>query len=93
MAVEWTEHALRDLTRITHHIERDNPTAARALVQSIRDKTKRLADFPLMGRPSERSDVRELVVHKNYLVSYRIGRDGVLVLQVWHVAQDRGGGS
>lgn len=91
MAVEWTASALRDLTRITHHIERDNPTAARALVQSIRAKTGRLANFPLMGRPSERSEVRELVVHKNYLVSYRIGRDGVLVLQVVARGPGKGG--
>lgn len=44
-----------------------------------------------MGRASERPDVRELVAHKNYLVSYRIRRDTIEILQVWHAAQKRGG--
>ena len=31
----------------------------------------------------------ELIVHKNYLVTYRLRADEVQVLQVWHVARER----
>jgi len=90
MVVRWLNRALRDLVNITAYIERDNPEAARALARSIREKTNRLASFPFLGRASERRDIRELVVHKNYLVSYRIRPESIEVLQVWHAAQDRG---
>ena len=93
MIVKWLLRALNDLAAITTYIERDNPDAARHLAQSIREQTKQLAAFPFMGRASEKPDVRELVVHKNYLVSYRIQRDTIEILQVWHAAQMRGGNS
>lgn len=91
MIVKWLRRALNDMATITTYIERDNPDAARRLAQDIREQTKQLAAFPFLGRASERHDVRELVVHKNYLVSYRIRRDTVEILQVWHAAQKRDG--
>ncbi len=48
-----------------------------------------LKKHPLMGRRTEFDDVRELVVHPNYLLSYRVSTQVVEVLQVWHVAQSR----
>ncbi len=91
MVVKWLTRALNDLATITAYIERDNPDAARRLAQDIREQTKRLAAFPFMGRASDRQDVRELVAHKNYLVSYRIRRDTIEILQVWHAAQSWAG--
>jgi toxin ParE1/3/4 len=41
-----------------------------------------------MGRESL-AGVRELVVHRNYLLSYRIRPGRIEILQVWHVAQRR----
>ena len=86
MTVRWLRRALKNLSAIVAWIERDNPLAARALVKSVYKKTKRLADFPFMGRSSEYGDIREFVVHKNYLVSYRVRRDAVEIIQVWHIA-------
>ena len=45
------------------------------------------------GRIGAYQDTRELVVHKNYIVTYRMRGDELEVLQVWHVARDirRGG--
>jgi plasmid stabilization system protein ParE len=51
--------------------------------------TEQLVTYPYRGRASEREDVRELLVHRHYLVSYRVRRDRVEILQVWHTAQDR----
>ena len=91
MEVRWLRRALRDLDTIATHIARDNPKAARALVESIREKAERLVSFPYMGRASERADIRELVVHEHCLVSYRIGPGRIEVLQIWHTAQKRRG--
>lgn len=89
MIVRWSRRALGDLVAIVVWIERDNVRAARALVKSIRTKTKRLADFPFMGRMGVYGDIRECIVHKNYIVSYRVRRDTVEIVQVWHIAQRR----
>lgn len=89
MTVKWLRRALKDLSAIVAWIERDNPRAAQVLMKSVRRKTKRLADFPFIGPPGAYGDIRELVVHKNYLISYRVRRNAVEIIQVWHIAQKR----
>ncbi|KNZ34211.1 MAG: hypothetical protein AD742_02135 [Methylibium sp. NZG] len=89
MKLAWTRRALNDLRRIADHIAADNPTAARALVEDIRPRAMNLQRFPLIGRIGGYQDTRELVVHKNYLLTYRLRGDEVQVLQVWHAAQRR----
>ena len=91
MEVRWLRRALEVLDTIASYIARDNPAAARALVQRIRDTTERLASFPYVGRASEKADTREFFIHEHYLVSYRIRPERIEILQVWHTAQERGG--
>jgi toxin ParE1/3/4 len=91
MEVKWLRRALEDFDTIAAYIARDSPAAARALVQSIRDKTGRLASFPYLGRAGEKADTREFFVHEHYLVSHRISPERIEILQVWHTAQERGG--
>lgn len=89
MKLVWTQRALRDLRRIADHIAEDNPVAAGRLVEDIHTRALNLERFPLMGRIGGYQDTRELVVHKNYLLTYRVRGDRVQVLQVWHAAQQR----
>ena len=89
MNVRWTLRALADLRRIADHIALDNPAAAISLVADTRRHVEQLHPFPLLGRVGAYQDTRELVVHRNYLVTYRVWADEVQVLQVWHVARDR----
>lgn len=93
MKLRWTRRALADLDRIAARITSDKPTVAADFVATIADKVGRLQDFPLMGRTGAYQDTRELVVHRNYLVTYRVRGDEVQVLQVWHAALNlaRGG--
>ena len=58
-------------------------------VSSIRAKVGRLERFPLIGRTGVYADTRELVVHKNCIVTYRVRADEIQLLQVWHSAQQR----
>lgn len=92
MEVKWLRRALHDLRNIADFIERENPKAAKAFVSDVRHKTQRLASYPFMGRSSERPDIRELVVHQHYLVSYRIRPGRIEIMQVWHTARDRRAG-
>lgn len=70
-------------------IAKDNPKAATSLLKQIKKSVKVLKTNPFMGRRTEFEGIRELVVHPNYIVSYRVNADTVQVLQVWHVAQNR----
>ena len=89
MIVCWTLRALADLRRIADHIALANPAAASSLVADTRRQVEQLHRFPLLGRIGVYQDTRELVVHRNYLVTYRVRADEVQVLQVWHVARNR----
>ncbi len=71
------------------YIAQDNPKAATKLLKQIRTSVKLLQRHPFMGRRTEFEGVRELVVHANYLVSYRVSSDTVEILQLWHAAQQR----
>ena len=93
MKLRWTRRALADLNRIATRIAADKPTAASEFALAVSSKVDRLGEFPLLGRTGVYQDTRELVVHKNYLVTYRVRADEVQVLQVWHLAPNlpRGG--
>jgi len=87
--LRWTRRALADLDRIALRIATDKPLAAVEFVADLRRSVGRLSAFPLLGRAGALDDTRELVVHRNYLVTYRLLGDEVQVLQVWHVARNR----
>lgn len=86
MAVKWTKTALANLVAIVEYIEQDNPERARSFAQEIRKKTLSLEEFPALGRPGRILGTRELVVHENYIVPYRVRANNVEILRVRHVA-------
>lgn len=87
--VRWSRRALADLDRIARRIAADKPLAAIEFVDAVRASVERLNAFTQLGRAGALDDTRELVVHRNYLVTYRLRADEVQVLQVWHVARNR----
>lgn len=88
MKLHWQERALIELDEALAYISERNPDAAYKLVQDIFASVKRnLPDNPNIGRPGRVENTRELVVHKNYIVAYRINRDEIEILSVTHAAQ------
>jgi len=90
--IEWRPMARADLRAIVRHIGKDNPTGAKSFGQELRDKTKPLAQHPELGRqgrPGLSDWLRELVVHPNYFVFYRVLAETrtVEILRVKHAAQ------
>lgn len=86
--LKWSRRALTDIARIVDYIARDKPGAAQELAIAIRAQAEHLRLHPYLGRESL-PGVRELIVHRNYLLSYRIKPGRIEILQVWHVAQQR----
>ena len=79
---QFTELAIHDLDEIEEYISRDNPSAARRVIERIRDACFTIADQPYMGRvrPDLAPNVRSFVVG-NYIVLYRISEDGVEIVR------------
>jgi toxin ParE1/3/4 len=82
--VVWLRRANRNLDAILGYIAQDNPVAAKQLVSAIREQVDLLASHPNLGRAGRVIGTRELVVHKNYLLCYRVREDRVEILCVQH---------
>lgn len=90
--IEWRPKALEDLQAIIKHISKDAPIRAKNFGTALRNKTKLLAQHPELGRqgrPGLPSWLRELVVHSNYIVFYRVlaKNQTVQILRIKHAAQ------
>ncbi|WP_296444328.1 type II toxin-antitoxin system RelE/ParE family toxin [Rhodoferax sp. UBA5149] len=87
MELRWTRKALGNLDQIAAYIGQDNPTRASSFVGEIKEKTELLVAFPALGRLGRVPVTRELVVHENYVVPYRVKGDTVQIIRVQHVAR------
>lgn len=88
MKLFWSAFALSDRDGIFIHIEADNPAAAIAIDERIVAATRRLRDFPEIGRPGRVSGTRELVITGTpYIAAYRVAGETIRILRVLHGAQ------
>jgi addiction module RelE/StbE family toxin len=87
--VTWTEPALLDLEAIYDYLSPRNPAAAQRVIEDLLIATDSLATFPHRGRTGRLPGLRELVIVSPYVIIYRIAGDEVLILRVWHSAQNR----
>lgn len=89
MRLKWTRNALADLQQILDYIAQDDPQAARALAAGFKQTAGHLTRHPFIGRRGDLEGTRELMLHRNYLLTYRVSSETVEILQIWHVAQNR----
>lgn len=86
MRVRWLRAALKDLDERAAYIAVDNPAAARRLVATLLRAINHLAEHPALGRPGRIAGTRELVIPP-YIIPYRVRRNAVEVLRIFHGAQ------
>lgn len=88
MRVRWLRTALRNLDEEASYIAADDPAAARLVVARVLDTVAQLANQPGLGRPGRVPNTRELVVARTrYIVPYRVKRDAVEILRVFHTSR------
>ncbi len=88
MRIRWLRTALRNLEDEASYIARDNPGAARLVVQRVLDAVAALGEQPALGRPGRVVGTRELMVPKTrYIVPYRVRGEAVEVLRVFHTSR------
>jgi plasmid stabilization system protein ParE len=78
---------LANLVAIVEYIEQDNPERAKSFALEIKSRTNSLTEFPDIGRPGRVIGTRELVIHPNYIIPYRMRGKVVEILRVQHVAR------
>ena len=89
MRLKWTRSALADLQRILDYIAQDDPQAAKALAVGFRQTAEHLTRHPFLGRHGDLEGTREVMLHRNYPLTYRVSSTAIEILQIWHVAQNR----
>ncbi|HUT50683.1 MAG TPA: type II toxin-antitoxin system RelE/ParE family toxin [Alphaproteobacteria bacterium] len=89
MRVVWAPEARDDLKAVFDFIARDDPQAARAVVERILSLVEtHLPTTPNIGRPGRIDGTRELIVAGTpFIVPYRLKDDAVEVLRVYHAAR------
>jgi toxin ParE1/3/4 len=83
--VRWSRRAKDDLIEIARFIGAENPAAARAWIEKLREQARRVASTPLAGRrvpEAGRDDIREVLL-RHYRIIYRAEPTGILVLTVF----------
>ncbi|MGE0717085.1 MAG: type II toxin-antitoxin system RelE/ParE family toxin [Alphaproteobacteria bacterium] len=88
MRVEWQPHKSEDLLEIAEYISDDDPDAARRVIGEIVGQVEIPSGHPLIGRPGRLHGVRELIVNRTpYTAAYKVQRQTVFVLRVFHRAR------
>jgi toxin ParE1/3/4 len=86
--IRWTEPAAAALARIQDYIANENPRAAFEVVRRIRTAVSQLAVHPKIGRPGRVHSTYELVINDlPYIVPYRIKKNEVQILSVYHMSR------
>ncbi len=95
MKITWSKRSISDIDNIFNYIKKDSEINAKSFICEIRDKVSVLVNFPELGKPSpvnfEDKRFRELVIHKNYIVTYILKKENkeLEILHVWHVARNK----
>ena len=94
MRVVFSPLARRELrNQVQYLIDHDGSVAAKRLKTCVMSFLKEtIAPFPRIGLPIEHRDLYEVWVPSTRLILwYRISKDLIEVVRVWHAAQDRSG--
>jgi len=88
LKIRWLRRALANLEAEAAFIAEERPEAAAIVVTRIVEAVELPAEQPALGRSGRVVGTRELVVAGTpYRVPYRVRRDAVEILRVFHTAR------
>jgi toxin ParE1/3/4 len=82
--IQWRPEAQADLETILAYIAERNQQAAFDLLDEIDRAVSQLPKHPNLYRPDRVAGTREMVVHRNYLLVYRMTSTTIEILSVVH---------
>ncbi len=87
LTVQWLSKARANLATIIEYIAERNDVAASQLQDDIERATSQLPQHPYLYRPGRVGGTREIVVHPDYVVVYRIRPTVIDIITVLHSRQ------
>ncbi|HEX7982432.1 MAG TPA: type II toxin-antitoxin system RelE/ParE family toxin [Duganella sp.] len=87
LPVRWLPDARIKLATIIGYIAERNDAAASRLQDEIERATSQLPQHPYLYRRGRVSGTREMVVHHNYVVVYRVRPSVIEIVSVLHSRQ------
>jgi plasmid stabilization system protein ParE len=88
LPVVWLRKALLNLDEEAAYIAQDSPQAAQQVVARIVNAVESLGERPGLGRPGRVPGTRELpVARTRYVIPYRVRRQRVEILRVFHTSR------
>jgi toxin ParE1/3/4 len=86
--VRWTKPAAIALGAIQDYIANENPRAASEVTQWLRIAVNQLEEHPRSGRTGTVRGTYELLIYDlPYIVAYRIMKEEVQILSVYHTSR------
>nr|WP_085745442.1 type II toxin-antitoxin system RelE/ParE family toxin [Pseudomonas sp. R45(2017)] len=86
LQLEWSSKSSRQLADIFKYIEQHNTNASISLRNKVGAAAQRLSSIPYGFRPGRVPGTREMVIHPNYLLVYRVNGH-IKILRVLHARQ------
>ena len=80
----WRPEARRQYLESLDYIAQRNLNASERLDDAIVDQLGLLSSHPFIGRVGRTADTRELVVHPNYIIIYRVDDTEIWILRFLH---------
>ena len=88
LSVEWSKSAKADLLEILLFISERDEFAADALQEAIERSLEHLPEHPYLYKQSFRvPGLREIVVHPNYIVLYKVNSLAIEIANIVHARQ------
>jgi toxin ParE1/3/4 len=87
LPIRWQAEAEADLATILAYIAQRNQQAATDLYNKINQAVSKLSRHPHLYRLGRVAGTREMVVHSNYVVVYRVGVTEIEILSIVHMRQ------
>ncbi|GMR18685.1 MAG: type II toxin-antitoxin system RelE/ParE family toxin [Gammaproteobacteria bacterium] len=90
MEIKWLRKALQNLDQEAAYIAKDDPQAARLLVQRIHHTVSLLSNNPSLGHPGRLPGTHELIIPETrYIVPYRVRPrlQRIEILRVFHASR------
>ncbi len=87
MQIKWLKTVLKNLDEEAEYIAKDNPAAAKLVVERIVHTISLLSENPALGHVGRVDGTRELVVPgTRYIVPYRVklGVKQIEILRIFH---------
>lgn len=80
----WSDPAKANLRKILDYIAEEDAGAALRLRSRIDEMIMPTLEHPYLFRPGRLAGTREIVVHPNYIVVYKVAAEHIEVVRVLH---------